>query len=63
MRMGQEDGCTVALLKDYFIASFFATERVAVSLNKIHKVGKQEEKWKRGNRQTLPGGLLKMDKA
>ena len=44
MRMRQEDECTVALLKDHFIASFFATERVAISLNKIYKVGEQEEK-------------------
>lgn len=41
--MRQEDKCTVALLKDYFIASFFAAERVAISLNKIYKVGEQEE--------------------
>lgn len=46
MTMRQEDEWAVALLKDYFIASSFATERVAISLNKIYKVGEQDEKWK-----------------
>ena len=46
MRLRQEDECTVALLKDYFIAGFFAAERVAISLNKIYKVGEQDEEWK-----------------
>lgn len=45
--MRQEDECIVALLKDYFIATFFVTESVAISLNKIYKLGEQDKEVKR----------------
>ena len=45
--MRQEDKCTVALLKDYFIATFFVTGSVTISLNKIYKVGEQDKEVKK----------------
>lgn len=63
MTMRQEDECTAALLKIILLPASLQLKGVAISLNKIYKVGEQDEKWKRGNKQILPRGLLKMDKA